>query len=99
VSTTSFGNITYANFTGSQYNDISLNASGITHIQTAVNGDGIIKFSGQLSWDILNDTTGLTWGSALTSAFRIVQADSAGTANDPKLVIEYVAAGDYSYIM
>ena len=95
--TTSFGSIAYASFTGSQYNDLTLNASGIANISKT----GVSKFSGQLSWDILNDTTGLSWVSASSSGFRMTFADTADTTSDPKLVVTYTIpiGGAFTYFM
>ena len=85
--TTSFGSVTYADFdeTGTIYTDITLNASGISNVSLT----DVSKFTGQQSWDILNDTTGLTWVSGNSSNFRFSSADVVGTANDPKLVVTY----------
>lgn len=85
--TTSFANIAYASISATNvaYNDFTLNASGIANISKT----GISKFSLQFSWDILNDTTGLTWISNGVSYFNGDMADTAGTSNDPKLVVTY----------
>jgi hypothetical protein len=82
--TTTFGNIAYASWNTAAYNDITLNASGLSNISKT----GISKFSWQLSWDILNSFTG-TWVSNGESGFGFFTADSAGTTNDPMLVITY----------
>lgn len=88
VGSTSFGSIAYASITASSYNDITLNASGIAAVSTT----GVSKFSYQLSWDILNDTTGITWSSDTQSYYLAYSADQTGTSNDPKLVVEHSAA-------
>jgi len=84
VGRTSFGSITYANFTASQYNDITLNASGISNISKT----GISKFSLQFSWDINNSFTG-AWVADVETRMAIFSADNAGTTQDPKLVVTY----------
>jgi len=84
VSRTSFGSITYANFTASQYNNITLNASGISNISKT----GISKFSLQLSWD-LNNSFGGTWIASSWATMNINSAETAGTSQDPKLVVTY----------
>jgi len=84
VGITSFGSITYANFTGLQYNDITLNAAGVTNISKT----GISKFSLQTSWDINNSFTG-AWVSLANTDFRIGTAELTGTSEDPKLVVTY----------
>lgn len=86
--TTSFGNVTYSSFSTSSYNDISLNASGLANISKI----GISKFSAQNSWDMLNDTTGLTWQSSGQSGFVCYFADQTGTSNDPKLVVTHTVS-------
>lgn len=91
--TISFGNIPYASFNaGGAYNAISFNASGIAAISLV----GISKFSGQLSWDILNDTTGLVWSSGASSYHVGFFADHTGTSNDPKLVVTYTTGTAYT---
>lgn len=90
--TTSFGSVAYASFdaTNSVYTDIALDANGISNIQKT----GVSIFTEQLSWDILNNTTGLTWSSGLQNAYLFRSSDQATTDNDPKLTITYtVAAG------
>lgn len=83
--TTSFGTVANASWSESAYNDVTLNESGISNISKT----GISKFSFQLSWDILNNTTGLTWGSSKTSGFAFWNSSEAGTTKDPKLVVTY----------
>ena len=82
VQTTSFGSITYANWSTSAYNDVVLNASGISNISVT----DISKFSSQLSWDINASFTG-TWSSAANSLFGEYFADQTGTTNDPRLTV------------
>lgn len=96
VGSTSFGSVAYASFGASQYNDITLNASGITNISKT----GVSKFAGRLSWDMLNDTTGLSWVSASSSGFRMTMVDTAGTSQDPKLVVTYTLprAGHFHFM-
>ena len=84
IGRTSFGSITYANLTASQYNDITLNASGLSNISKT----GISKFSLQLEWDINNNFTG-TWSDTARTAIDVRSAEAAGTSQDPKLVVTY----------
>jgi hypothetical protein len=89
VGATSYGSMAYASWSDSAYNDITLDAAGITNL----NLTGVSEYSGQISWDILNDTTGLTWASSTESQFTASFADKAGTSNDPKLVVQYSFKG------
>jgi len=75
--------------TVSQYEDITINASGITFIETAQSGDGIVKFGMRYGWDFDNTTTGLTWASSAYQGIYFAMADYAGTTRDPKLVLTY----------
>jgi len=86
---TSFGNVTYANF-NYDYNDITLNSSGISNI----NITGVSQFSLQLSYDILNSAP--TWGQSKYSYYEMYFADNTGTSQDPKLVVTYTAASTFT---
>jgi hypothetical protein len=93
--TTSFGYVTYANYSTSGYNDITLNGSGLANI----NKTGVSQFSAQHSWDVLNNTTGLVWANGATTYFSARWADYTGTDNDPKLVVTYtLPMGGYIFI-
>lgn len=83
VGSTSFGNVAYASYSTSAYNDITLDANGRANISKT----GISKFSEQLSWDILNDTTGLVWAGGAESYTLFNTADAV--SNNPKLVVTY----------
>jgi hypothetical protein len=92
IGRTSFGSVAYASWSTTGYNNITLNASGIA----AISKTGVTQFSGQLSWDILNSTTGLTWSNSAGSRFNAYFADQTGTTNDPKLVITYTTPTSYT---
>jgi hypothetical protein len=83
VQTTSFSSIANASISTSAYNIFSLNASGLSNVSSTIS-----RFSGQLSWDILNSFGGV-WVASTQSNITFVMADTAGTANDPKLDITY----------
>ena len=68
----------------STYNNITLNASGIS----AISKTGITKFAMRYGWDFDNTATGLTWSSEGIQRISIATAE-AGTATTPKLVITY----------
>lgn len=91
--TTSFGSIANASFSGSAYNNMALNASGIANI----NKTGISAFSAQISWD-LNNSFGGVWASLQNSGFTVRMADTADTTQDPKLVVNYSVLHNYRFI-
>ena len=72
-------------FVSEQYNDFSLNASGISNI----NKTGISKFGFKESNDF-DDTEPSPLGD---SRIDIYYKDEAGTSKDPKLVVEHSAPG------
>lgn len=73
--TTTFGNLTYANFPATGATAvITLNASGVSNISKT----GVSKFSGQTSWDINNSFTG-AWSSGAASNLPSKSADSGAT--------------------
>lgn len=76
--------LSYASFTTSAYNDISLNASGISNISLT----GISKFGIISGWDFDNSFGG-SWSSAAVSQMRFNTADVADTTTDPKLAITF----------
>lgn len=86
VGRVSFGSITYAAYSTSSYNDITLNASGIANI----NKTGISKFSVQIEAD--RSDTEPTWGSSQDISYSGYWADEPTLDKDPKLVIIYSAA-------
>lgn len=75
--------ITLASWSNSGYNDFTLSATGIASVSLT----SITKFGGKLSGDL--DNTAPTWSSSLNARARAIQADTAGTTTDPKLVIVY----------
>jgi len=84
IGSVSFGSLTWASIVDNVYNDFTLNASGINNISLI----GISKFAVRNSWDINNSFTG-TW-VADGNTNRVFQAaESAGTSQDPKLVVTY----------
>ena len=85
--TTTFGNITHANFSTTAYNDITLNADGLSNISKT----GVSKFGARHGWDIDNSFGG-TWASNTWMNMQANYADSAGTTNDPKLAVTHSRA-------
>jgi hypothetical protein len=92
----SFASIVYASLVNSAYNDMTLNASGITNI----NKTGVSCFSTQSQWDINNSTVGINLSSSSWSSVNCRYADYSGLSNDPKLVITYtggIKKGNQNY--
>lgn len=78
------------------YNDFTLNASGITYLQSAIDGTSFIAdqamFTTREGHDVANDPI-TDIGADTTNTLVGYMADQAGTTNDPKLVIEHAAVG------
>lgn len=78
------------NWGTNEYEDFSLNASGIANI----NKSGVSSFGIRSGWDIDNSFGG-TWSSGLFNAYGNHFADFTGTSTDPKLVIEHSSVGKF----
>lgn len=92
LGSTSFGSIAYAAWTADGgYDDFTLNASGVAHLQA--NRTGYCFLGVRLNWDMNNTTTGLTWSSGLDTRYEGIYADQAGTSRDPQLVVTYTTGG------
>lgn len=80
--TTEFGRSdTYDNLALEAYEDISLNASGLSNIS------GISGFGLTFGFDFDNSTADLTWGSGDSVRLTPYFAEETGTSKDPKLVV------------
>src|SRR3989344_4566684 len=78
--------ISYTNWSISDYNDFTLNSSGLAQISKT----GISKFGmREASYDVAN--TQPTWGSGQEFSVSGRFADKAGTSEDPKLVVTHSA--------
>ena len=90
LGTTSFANITYANFSTTAYNDYVSSADLIANISKT----GISKFGFRGEWDLNNSFTGV-WASGANTQIVGAAADVSGTTSDPKLVVTFTlsAAG------
>jgi hypothetical protein len=73
-----------------QYTHFALNSDGLNNISKT----GISKFGLRLKSD--NDNTAPTWVSGNAAGWLTHYADTAGTTQDPSLVVEH-AAGAYGY--
>ena len=81
---TSFGSIAYASVSiAGTYNDIALNASGLSNISKT----GISKFAMRVGADLNNVEP--TWVSGAWHYIEFFSADNTGTSQDPKLVVTY----------
>lgn len=87
LGTTEFASrITYASWSGSGYNDFTLNASGISAIsKTGVSKFGLINGN----HDLDNSSPTWAWNS---SDLDIYSVDHSGTTNGPKLVVTHAGA-------
>ena len=78
--------ITYANFSTTSYNDFVLNASGLAGISKT----GISKFSTRnANYDVANVAP--SWAFNAGAQFITISADTAGTTQDPKLVVVHTS--------
>lgn len=73
--------IAISSYTTSAYNDYPLNSTGVS----SVNISGITKFGLRNDADINNSEP--AWSASATGEIAVSQADTAGTTQDPKLVI------------
>ena len=85
---------TYAGWSTSGYNDLTLNSSGNTFVNSAQSGDGIVKFGGRTAWDI--DNSAPSWVGNKGATMQAYMADETGTSKDPKLTVTYTAGTDYT---
>ena len=80
--------ITYTNWDTAGYNTFTINTAGITFIQTAINGDGKIKFgTREPTYDVGISTP--SWTSSVSTRFMTYLAETANTTSDPKLELVY----------
>jgi len=76
--------ITYASFSTAGYNDFTFNATGKGNVSKT----GVSKFgSRNANYDVANSAPAFT--AFASNGIAVYYADQAGTANDPKLVVEY----------
>ncbi len=76
----------FSNITSSQYNDWTLNSTGLSNISKT----SVSKFGMRIDGDVTN-TAPTTWASNTYQALQGFAADVAGTTQDPKLVVEHSA--------
>lgn len=84
--TTSFGSITYANWSALAYNDITLDANGRANVSKT----DVSKFGFRNDADMNNSPP--TWGASKVMQIGGFYADQTGTDKDPKLVVTHAAA-------
>lgn len=83
IGSTEFGHITYGSVSIDAYNDVSLNASGLSNISKT----GISKFGTLSGADM--DNSAPTWALFDVLAYQIKFAEASGTSTDPKLTVTY----------
>lgn len=74
--------IGFSSWNSAGYNDFALNSSGIANISKT----GVSKFAGRVNHDL--DSSFTPW-AAQNSYRRVISADTVGTTQDPKLVVEH----------
>lgn len=89
VGRTSFASKSYASIIDEDINSFDFNANGLA----AISKTGFSKFSMQMSWDLLNNTTGLTWAEYEGTVFFIESLEeSPPTLYTARLIIDYALA-------
>lgn len=81
LNTTIFGEINYASFSVSGYNDINLDIS-------SVKKEGVTALGLRLGWDAAGVFSG-SWGSSRIAGYSFWTADYSDTSRDPQLVVDY----------
>ena len=82
------GVIAYADYSITNYNDFVLNATGLGNISLT----GISKFGARnANYDVASLSP--TWSSLVSHTLSIINADTAGTSSDPKIVVTYTLPG------
>ena len=76
----------FSDITSSQYNDWTLNSTGLSNISIT----SVSKFGMRIDGDVTN-TAPMTWTSNNYQALQGSAADTAGTTQDPKLVVEHTS--------
>ena len=96
LGSTDFGrSVVQSSLSQSAYNDITLNSDG----RDAVSTTSITKYGTRSAWDFDNTTIGITWSSGGQQVYNARSADQAGTANDPKLVVQHsVGVSESSFL-
>lgn len=91
VGTTDFGrSVTQTNLTTSAYNTITVNASGLTYLQSVVGS--VAKLAIRYGWDFDNTVTGITWAD--TGQERIEGDYADNGSNKPYLSVTYTVPGN-----
>ena len=86
--------VTFASLTGdgSTYNDLTINAAGVTFMQTALDGTGIIRLGTIASSTLAGVTGEPNWVNGAASRFEVVMSETANITSDPKVTITYTPA-------
>ena len=82
--------IAFTSLNTSAYNDFVLNSTAVAFVQTASDGDGIVKFGFRNSFDANNSAP--TWsGNAVSDMNGEVHSETG--SNEPTLSVDYTALG------
>jgi len=68
----------------SAYNDLTLNSAGLDNVEP----EGITGYATKFAWEAADSFTG-SWSFGGRNSYWYTSSDQAGTAEDPKLTIEY----------
>lgn len=79
--------IAFTSLATSQYNIFTMNAAGISYVETAVAADGIVKLGLRLACDVANSAPG---GASKVTNFQCYASDNG--SNEPYLEITYTPA-------
>lgn len=79
------GSLTYAAYSTSAYNDITLNTDGENNISKT----GVTSYGARFGWDFNNNFAGVAGNGQ--NYYRCRYASNTGTTEDPKLVVTYTA--------
>jgi hypothetical protein len=90
---TPFGQLAISSWNDAGYNDISLNASGLTAIKNALGS--VLKLGARISWD----TAGSFTGTLANDTARVNGYYADQGSNKPKLVITYSLGGGFFAFM
>jgi hypothetical protein len=88
---TSFGYLANASISASQYNDFTLNASGLS----AISKTSLSKFGMKIDIDFTGTGDGATI-NGYDRYYNFYSSRTTGTGNDPKLVVTYTTSTAYT---
>jgi hypothetical protein len=87
------GSLTYAAYSTSAYNDITLNTDGENNISKT----SVTSYGARFGWDFNNNFAGVAGNGQ--NYYRCRYASNTGTSEDPKLTITYTVPGNYANLL